>query len=346
MVYCALVINFVLWIVVHYAYLTYFAGYDAWTEKYIPSFSSRDMLVMTIACITIVLLTFCYVKLAMLVMQRYSKTLVGKMLGHGVLFVVNLLTSICLSAFLYSVVMLDREDPICIPIMIYMIIATFCSEIYLSICYNKTIELSRAAEMDMKVKQTESDRLAMAEKLKRLELQTDSHFMFNSLGTLSILINRHPESALDFCNSLTDCFRYLTTSSACSLIALNEEMDFVKNYATLMDERFGKAAIVSVGIIDKGGYVPPLSIQSLVENAMKHNSSSEAHPLRISVERERDSIVVRNNISPMLCHVPSTGIGLNLLKEMYASFGKEIAVESDGKEFVVRVPIIYNNPAI
>ena len=142
--------------------------------------------------------------------------------------------------------------------------------------------------------------------------------MFNSLNTLSHLIENQPEAALEYNNHLADVYRYILTNKDKDLVLLREEVGFLKDYFFLLKLRFREAIHLEVEVPDneQSEYLlPPIALQLLVENAVKHNDFSNASPLRITVQRSEDGLLVSNNWRPRPQVRKSLGIGLENLKE-------------------------------
>lgn len=192
-----------------------------------------------------------------------------------------------------------------------------------------------------------------AEKLKRdhiqsqlegLKSQVNPHFLFNSLNTLTYIIPEDPNTAVKFVQKLSKVYRYILEIRDTKLIPLKEELSFLNAYIFLLKERFGKSIEVQIDIpkdIDHCKIVP-LSLQILLENAIKHNIISAKQPLKIEVFMEGDcTLVVRNNLQKKRQAMPSTKVGLENIKSRYAFFSEEKVVIQKTKEFYsVRLPLI------
>ena len=140
------------------------------------------------------------------------------------------------------------------------------------------------------------DKLAL--QYESLKNQVNPHFLFNSLNTLSGLIGKDDEKATRFVKQLSDIYRYVLEHKDREVVPLDTEMKFVKNYISLMKIRFGNNLIVESDISESSVYkIIPLSIQMLVENAIKHNIISSEKPLTLSLTiNEQDHLVVKNNL--------------------------------------------------
>jgi hypothetical protein len=191
-----------------------------------------------------------------------------------------------------------------------------------------------------------------AEKLKKeqaiaqyetLKTQVNPHFLFNSLNVLTTLVHKDADVAEQFIIQLSKVYRYILESRAQEIISLEEEMRNLEAYVFLMQIRFGNNFIFDNQLTAKtnGFKVAPLTLQMLVENALKHNEISKMYPLSISVFLEGNSIVVRNNLQLKTNQNDSTGIGLSNIKSRY-QFLSSVPVsvsETDGF-FTVKIPLI------
>jgi sensor histidine kinase YesM len=191
-----------------------------------------------------------------------------------------------------------------------------------------------------------------AEKLKKeqaiaqyetLKSQVNPHFLFNSLNVLTTLVHKDADVAEQFINQLSKVYRYILESRAQEIIALEEEMRNLEAYVFLMKIRFGGNFIFHNQLTANanGFKVAPLTLQMLVENALKHNEISKLNPLSISVFLEDKCIVVRNNLQLKTNQNESTGIGLSNIKARYGFLSTQPVsiAETDGF-FTVKIPLI------
>lgn len=152
-----------------------------------------------------------------------------------------------------------------------------------------------------------------------LKNQVNPHFLFNCLNALSLLVIKDPPTAETFIYELTDVYRYLLHQRDQTTVALREELDFMESYYFLQRIRFGDSLLLTITIAEgqEECQLPPLALQLLVENAIKHNVVARGRPLRITVRAEGDTLVVENNYQPREEEVESTGIGLKNLRARY-----------------------------
>lgn len=198
------------------------------------------------------------------------------------------------------------------------------------------------------------DRARAEAELAAVGAQVDPHFLFNSLNTLGHLITTDPRRASIFTAHLAALHHYVLRTAASPLVTLEEELQFLQGYVTLMSIRFGAAFQVSIVEPDAGRgaargaqrhplrltRLPPTALQLLVENAIKHNEGSEAHPLLIVVSLGVDAVTVHHERRPCRTVRPSAGSGLaNLDERVQRTMGRGISVERQDGTFSVRVPL-------
>lgn len=175
-----------------------------------------------------------------------------------------------------------------------------------------------------------------------LKSQVNPHFLFNSLNTVSSLIQSHPEKAELFINNLSSVYRYILENGQKDKVTLKSELDLINKYFDLHRVRdAGKVCLTIDCPHADDCYILPVSLQILVENAIKHNSSTRDKPLQISIFCEDQYVLVRNNIQKMASQLKSTGIGLkNLAERIRLISGKTIIIEEQNDYFTVKVPLL------
>lgn len=175
--------------------------------------------------------------------------------------------------------------------------------------------------------------------------QINPHFFFNSLNSLSMLIrDRQNDKALEYIDELSDTFRYIIHNGQSGLTTLREEMKFVDAYKYLFEIRYADKLFFEIEVDSKyeNYRLPALSLQPLIENAVKHNTITIQKPLSISIKTTGDNtLVVANRIYPKLLSEEGTGIGLDNLQSRYQLLtGENIRIVDDGMNFMVVIPLI------
>lgn len=176
-----------------------------------------------------------------------------------------------------------------------------------------------------------------------LKSQVNPHFLFNSLNTLNSLVHTEVERAGQFIGKLSLIYRYILDNSTKVKIPLKNEIDFIRDYFYMHQIRNEGKIILNI-LIREDEYVYdilPVSLQLLVENAIKHNMATIDKPLKINIYLKDGYIIVDNEIQKMATKIDSTKIGLkNLGERVRIITGQEIIVTESEAEFSVKVPLI------
>ena len=193
--------------------------------------------------------------------------------------------------------------------------------------------------------------LAQQVTIEKLKLKTDNHFVFNSLATLGTLIDTNPETAASFNRSMSRMYRYIVSKGDVTVVTLSEELAFMEEYRNNLAVRHADISIqVDDGLYGNNSLIPPLTLQGLVENAVKHNRHGSSFPLSIliSLNREGTMITVSNNKVPIERSIEeSPRSGLATLDLRYQTIcGKGITVEEEQDSFTVSLPVIHQNDLI
>ena len=221
--------------------------------------------------------------------------------------------------------------------LIILIAVTFITHVY------ETVYMVKETESEM-IRSEQLERAKAEAELEALKNQIDPHFIFNSLNTLSHLIEERPARAKLFNDNLADVYRYILQNKARDLVLLRDEMQFMESYFLLLQIRFEKAVHLNISL-DKSlldqYLVPPISLQILAENAIKHNEFSFGVPLTLDISMDTSHLVVHNKILKKLAYRKSSKIGLQNLRERYKlTTDKDLVVEDDGSDFTVRLPLL------
>lgn len=180
-------------------------------------------------------------------------------------------------------------------------------------------------------------------RFETLKSQLNPHFLFNSLNVLSSLIKKDSDKAQNFVDEFSSVYRYTLDVIEKSVVELKEEIDFTKSFLFLQKIRFDNAVDMEINVdASKLNYlVPPLAVQTLLENAFKHNKTTTDSPLKIEIHNENDSLVVINNLQPKIKGVDSKGVGLSNLRKRYELLGEKLPQFSvTEKEYIAKIPLI------
>lgn len=179
----------------------------------------------------------------------------------------------------------------------------------------------------------------LAAQYEGLKNQVNPHFLFNSFSVLSSLVEKNSEDAIEFINKLSDLYRYILENDDKQFVTAEDELGFLDDYIFLLKMRHGNALVVEKQLegLDMNAQLPPLSLQTLFENAVKHNSFSKDEPLKIRIfalGENRIEVENKKVVKPVL--VKSTGIGLkNLSKRLKLLTGSGLTIVEDDSIFKV-----------
>jgi len=176
-----------------------------------------------------------------------------------------------------------------------------------------------------------------------LKSQVNPHFLFNSFSTLSAIIDADKEMALDYVQKLSVFFRNILEYRDKTVITLKEELVLADTYYYLQEQRYGANFSLTIDIPTEllATLIPPMTLQMILENAVKYNIISAEKPLTISIRAREGFIVISNPVQAKKNVAPSTGIGLPNIRNMYRLLiNKEIEINISSTEYVVLLPII------
>ncbi len=181
-------------------------------------------------------------------------------------------------------------------------------------------------------------------KYKSLKSQISPHFLFNSLNTLTSLMYEDRDLASDFVSRLASSYRYILDNREEDLVSLEKELNFLDSFIFMMNVRHEKAITITTDIHKDAGrsLIPTLSLQMLVENALKHNYYSKEKPLNIRIFTVGTiGIVVANNLQKRDSSEESTRLGLQNIRKRYSFYtNQEVSVEEDQDQFKVTMPLL------
>jgi hypothetical protein len=173
--------------------------------------------------------------------------------------------------------------------------------------------------------------------LDSLKNHLDPHFLFNNLNILASLIDKDKNASKEFIHKFAEVYRSILKSKADDLIPLSDEMSFIESYIYLIKMRFDENVQFNIDVSSNDRMLPPLTIQMLVENAIKHNSM----PLTVTIRHDgADYLVVSNTLNPSGSE-SSPGTGIGNIKKRYSHFtDKPVLVSEDDGKFEVRIPLL------
>ncbi|MCF8364177.1 MAG: histidine kinase [Bacteroidales bacterium] len=177
-----------------------------------------------------------------------------------------------------------------------------------------------------------------------LRTQVNPHFLFNSLNTLSSLIYENQDTASNYVREMSSVYRYILENRKADIVSLLEELSFTKSYVYMLSLRFENKIKFELNIDPRfnNKMVAPLTLQILIENAVKHNVVSQRKPLAIEIfTRNDNTLLVKNNLQPKANNSYSTGIGLDNIKNRLEMLtDRKMVVEKTENEFIVTIPLL------
>ncbi len=176
-----------------------------------------------------------------------------------------------------------------------------------------------------------------------LKSQLNPHFLFNSLNVLSSLIQKDQARAQHFVDEFAAVYRYILDVIDLPVVELHRELDFARSYLYLQTIRFEQSMQIEIEVDTQllGRHIPPLALQTVLENAFKHNRVSVEAPLRVRIGSDDGRLVVRNNLQRKAHGVESRGVGLENLRRRYAHLGgREPRFTMLNDEFVAELPLL------
>ncbi|MEM7548961.1 MAG: histidine kinase [Bacteroidota bacterium] len=180
--------------------------------------------------------------------------------------------------------------------------------------------------------------------LLALKNHLDPHFLFNNLNILSALIDKDKELSKEFLTKFAEVYRFLLSNKGDELVDISSELEFLDAYIFLINCRFGDNVTVekNVNCRPEACYIPPLTLQMLFENGIKHNIVSDEKPLRFELlSTDDDYLIVRNNLQEKMNKGFSHGSGIDNIKKRYAHFSeREVYIKKNERVFEVHVPLV------
>ncbi|NVO20786.1 MAG: histidine kinase [Bacteroidetes bacterium] len=197
---------------------------------------------------------------------------------------------------------------------------------------------------ESRIKQKENmEREKLLFQFQTLRSQVNPHFLFNSFSTLMSVIDEDKEMAIEYVQKLSQFFRNILEYRDKDLISVAEELKLIETYQYLQHQRYGENFIMEISIPDeiRQTLIPPLTLQMLIENAIKHNIVSTDRPLKVSIYNKEKHLVISNNLQRKKLVESSTGIGLVNIKNRYKLLGFEmLTIQETLSDFIIQLPLI------
>ncbi|OSY89414.1 hypothetical protein WH52_01915 [Tenacibaculum holothuriorum] len=271
------------------------------------------------------------------------KNQVGNRLFVGIIAHFVLISLLTFSAVkLYNSIIFNTEDVfnsyessfIKLAILVFLICILF-QVIYFAL-------YSYYSYATLQIETVKQERKQIELQLNALKSQLSPHFLFNGLNTISSLVYKNEQKAKLFIRKLATMYDYTLKSYDTKLITLQEELAFVNSYIFLVETRFENKFHCTIMIPEEllETKIPPLTLQMLIENAVKHNVLSDENLLEVRITVDGKHIKVHNNITSVAKKVSSFKIGLKNINSRYLLLYGEGIITTNGNDFTVKIPII------
>jgi len=187
------------------------------------------------------------------------------------------------------------------------------------------------------------EKQALMAQFNALQLQLSPHFLFNNFNVLHALIDEDPKQATSYLQSMSEVFRYILRKQENEMVPLADELRFARHYIFMLGIRFGENLRTKIDIVlDPPVFIPPATLQILIENAIMHNEISSDHPLTLQLNRlGSDYLEVSNTLQPKIVRHTGASVGLKNITDRYSFLtDRNIVIEKTTSSFVVRVPLL------
>ena len=195
-----------------------------------------------------------------------------------------------------------------------------------------------AAEKEM------MEQMNLQQEFDNLKQKVNPHFLFNSFNTLSSLISEDKQQAVKFLDELSKVYRYLLRNNESGMSTVEQEANFIGSYSKLLQTRYGEGFKMDMQIDPalKDKEIPSLTLQLLVENAVKHNIINKHQPVHVTIKSSKDGyLTVANNLNKKTIAIESTGIGLSNIREKYRLLHrKDVEINESSDQFAVTIPLL------
>lgn len=223
---------------------------------------------------------------------------------------------------------------------ILFIITIFIYEIFYGLFFSYRYYAVTQAE------QLRSERWQLELQFESLKSQISPHYLFNCLNTVSSLLYKDTRVAEEFIRRMADTFRYVLTHQKQKLVPLRDELEFVKSYYFLLQVRYEYHLQLEINVPQNilDSMIPPMTLQLLVENAVKHNAINKENPLLVYISAvDNTSLIIYNTKTRSVKPVTSFRVGLENIHKRYSFFTNEKVVVRDDEKFLVQLPVLKRN---
>jgi sensor histidine kinase YesM len=275
--------------------------------------------------------------------ERVFQKIVGNKLNPLItLFLLSMLNVLVASTLAVTLLDLILERSFTLHFNHFVLLATFGFRVNLFLnCINAIVYF-----MDrLKKSQLEAERfkqISMEAQFEALRSQINPHFLFNCFNVLSTLVYRDADASAKFIAQLSNVYRYLLSNQDKRVVPLQEELAFIDSYGYLLSIRFGENLVIENTVVAQDEFfIPPATIQMLIENAIKHNVASKKNPLIVKIFLEGKTLVITNNLQEKTIKEASTQIGLKNIQSRYEFLSdSKVEIKKTDKAFKVTIPLL------
>lgn len=196
---------------------------------------------------------------------------------------------------------------------------------------------------NLEVQAAELEREKSELQYHHLKNQVNPHYLFNMLTSLDGLVHTNPELASDFIRHMSKVYRYVLQHKESEVVNVEEELEFIAHYIQLLHIRYGNGLVIDISVSEeaKERGVVMITLQMLIDNAIKHNVIQQSEPLHVTITDEEDYLVIRNNKQLRKQIETSNGRGLVQLRHLYQYLtDKEIIIEDKDDSYTIKLPLL------
>lgn len=187
-----------------------------------------------------------------------------------------------------------------------------------------------------------AENAALSARLELLNARLSPHFLFNSLNTLADMVEENPELSVQYIEEMAAVYRYILNNSNVELVSLSAELNAVRSLLHILEGRQPGALRLDLNLTrdPEQSCIVPLALQTLIENALKHNFYSPGKPLEVRIYSDHNDLIVENSLN-LKSDVPSTATGLATLRDRVTHIcGRPLRVDVDENRYRARVPLV------
>lgn len=228
-------------------------------------------------------------------------------------------------------------------ILVFLVVILMFNFAFYTLHFFSNWQATIQGKTSLEIQAAELEKEKSAMQYQQLKNQVNPHYLFNMLTSLDGLVHTNPDLASDFIRHMSKVYRYVLQHKESEVVNLEDELDFIGHYIELLQIRYGQGLSIHTKVSDNalGKGIVMITLQMLIDNAIKHNIVQASMPLRIVIWDEGDNLLVHNNMQLRKQIETSNGKGLEQLKQLYSFLtDKKIVTEENEENFTIRIPLI------